>query len=83
MGFGNCILANDVPEHHEVIADTGVIFEKNDEADLTEKMQYLIDNPDIVEENGKKAVKRNGIIPEYVPKRIAPHNWAGIPHIVS
>lgn len=51
MGYGNCVLANDVPEHHEVLGDTGVYFSKTDDVDLTEKLQYLLDNPHIVQQH--------------------------------
>ncbi len=58
MGHGNCVLANDVPEHREVLADAGEYFESKANGDLAGKMQYLIDNPDIVASLGKKAVER-------------------------
>ena len=57
MGFGNCILANDVPEHREVLNEAGIFFQNNIR-DLTNKMQYLLDNPQIIEKLGKKALKR-------------------------
>ena len=40
MGFGNCILANDVPEHREVIGNAGFYFTK-DVDDLSQKIQFL------------------------------------------
>ena len=49
MGYGNCILANDVPEHLEVVGDAGIYFSKTDNADLAAKMQLLLDNPKEVE----------------------------------
>ncbi|RPH90834.1 MAG: glycosyltransferase, partial [Calditrichaeota bacterium] len=49
MGFGNCILANDVPEHREVLGNAGIYFSPVDDADLTAKMQMLIDQPSLVE----------------------------------
>jgi len=58
MGFGNCVLANDVPEHREVLSDAGVYFKAQDLKDLIEKMQYLLDNPKIVRKYREKAVKR-------------------------
>jgi glycosyltransferase involved in cell wall biosynthesis len=45
MGYGNCILANDVPEHHEVLAQTGCYFTTREKDSLREKLQYLLDNP--------------------------------------
>ncbi len=46
MGFGNCVLANDVPEHREVLGDAGVYFSPTDEADLVAKLQMLLDRPE-------------------------------------
>lgn len=49
MGHGNCVLANDVEEHREVLRETGVYFSNNGSVnDLTDKMQYLCDHPDEV-----------------------------------
>lgn len=58
MGHGNCVLANDVPEHREVLGEAGFFFDKQKNGDLTEKMQYLLDNPNIVASYRKKAVSR-------------------------
>lgn len=57
MGFGNCVLANDVPEHREVLENAGIYFKKNIN-DLQEKMQYLLDNPDIIDAYKKRAKMR-------------------------
>ncbi|MDQ7062997.1 MAG: DUF1972 domain-containing protein [candidate division KSB1 bacterium] len=58
MGHGNCVLANDVPEHREVLGDAGFFFDATKEGDLTEKLQYLIDHPEEVEAAGRRAVER-------------------------
>lgn len=58
MGFGNCVLANDVPEHREVLRDSGIFFKTSNLDDLREKMQYLIDHPEVVKQNQAKAVAR-------------------------
>ena len=42
MGYGNCILANDVPEHREVVGNAGFYFKK-DVNDLSQKIQFLAD----------------------------------------
>jgi len=55
MGFGNCILANDVPEHHEVIEDAGLYFSTRNNGHLTTQMQYLLENPDLTAEYRVKA----------------------------
>lgn len=46
MGHGNCILANDVPEHREVLGEAGRYFTAKNPEDLTEKLQYLLDHPE-------------------------------------
>jgi len=58
MGYGNCILANDVPEHREVLGDTGIYFSRSDDDDLRAKMQMLLDNPDIVRQRRRIVVQR-------------------------
>ena len=49
MGFGNCVLANDVPEHREVLGKAGVYYHKNDIDNLAARMQALCDSPGTVE----------------------------------
>ena len=58
MGFGNCVLANDVPEHREVLSDAGLYFTTRKSEDLKNKMQHLLDNPEIVKKYQKRAVNR-------------------------
>ena len=49
MSYGNCCLTSDIPECTEVVEDKAVIFKKGDIEDLSAKLQYLSDNPDIVQ----------------------------------
>ncbi|TDI65265.1 MAG: DUF1972 domain-containing protein [Bacteroidetes bacterium] len=58
MGHGNCVLANDVPEHREVLDDTGVYFHAGELDDLKNQMLYLLRNPEMVEEKRQMAVSR-------------------------
>ncbi len=58
MGYGNCILANDVPEHREVLGEVGVYFNTKGHGVLRDKLQYLLDNPAVVEKYRKAVVKR-------------------------
>ncbi|MFQ5772053.1 MAG: DUF1972 domain-containing protein [bacterium] len=58
MGHGNCVLANDVPEHREVLGEAGFYFNTNQNGDLTTKMEHLLNKPEIVEDYGKKALSR-------------------------
>ena len=58
MGFGNCVLANDVPEHREVMQNAGLFFNTSSVEDLREKMQFLVDHPEIVKQYQSQAVAR-------------------------
>jgi glycosyltransferase involved in cell wall biosynthesis len=59
MGFGNCVVVRDTSANSAVVADAGVKFENAREIEsLSEKLNYLIENPDVVEEYRGKAVVR-------------------------
>jgi glycosyltransferase involved in cell wall biosynthesis len=59
MGFGNCVLVRDTAANSDVVAESGVKFENAREKDsLSEKLNYLIANPDVIEEYRGKSVKR-------------------------
>jgi len=46
--YGVCCLASDIPPHQEAIksGENGLLFAADNSEDLTEKLAYLIDNPD-------------------------------------
>ena len=58
MAYGNCIIANDTPEHKEALEDTGVYYEKNNFEDLTKRMQVVVDSHDLIDACGRKARER-------------------------
>jgi glycosyltransferase involved in cell wall biosynthesis len=58
MGYGNCILANDVPQHREVLGEAGIYFSVSNIKDLTMKLQRLVDRPAEVKLYSGKALKR-------------------------
>jgi glycosyltransferase involved in cell wall biosynthesis len=59
MGFGNCVVVRDTAANSAVVAEAGVKFENAREKDsLSEKLNYLVDHPDVVEEYRGKAVAR-------------------------
>lgn len=58
MGYGNCILANDVPQHREVLGEAGVYFSVREPNDLRQKLQYLLDHPEQVRQFQTKALQR-------------------------
>lgn len=49
MGYGCCCLVSDIPECVEVVGERGVIFPVGDEKALTERLQQLCREPDLVE----------------------------------
>ena len=48
MGYGNAIVANDVPEHRETLGDAGLYYRGPDE--LAKALQLLLDDPATREE---------------------------------
>jgi glycosyltransferase involved in cell wall biosynthesis len=56
MGFGNAIVANDVPEHREVLADAGLYY-RGAQA-LTDALQRLLDDPVLATTMREKAAAR-------------------------
>lgn len=45
MGRGACIVANDVPEHREVLGEAGRYYARNDVADLARILRELVADP--------------------------------------
>lgn len=63
MSFDNCCLTSDIPENADVVKDMGYTFKKSDVADLSEKLEMLINQEEKV-----YAVKKNvcrNILEEY------------------
>jgi len=57
MGFGNCVLVNNIAANLEVIRDTGIGYDGSiGDVDLKNKMEWLINNPAIVKEYASKAM---------------------------
>lgn len=48
MSYGNCCLVSDIPENTEVVKDKAVWHKKGSETDLYEKLQMLLNSPNIV-----------------------------------
>ncbi len=55
MAYGNCVIGTDIPEITEVAEDKAVIFPKGNVTALTEKMQMLSDDPELVQKYRKGA----------------------------
>lgn len=58
MGAGLCVLTSDVPENREATAGVGYTFQCGNVVDLSERLRFLIANPDIREAAGRAARKR-------------------------
>lgn len=58
MAYGNCVVANRVPEHEEVLGDCGRYYAKNDFGELAQIFTGLMQDPDAVREWGAKAEAR-------------------------
>jgi len=56
MGFGNVILANDVPEHHETLDDAGLYYHGSTE--LAAKLQTVLDDKALAEDLRRRAHDR-------------------------
>jgi glycosyltransferase involved in cell wall biosynthesis len=58
MAYGNVILANDCPEHREVLQDCGLYYDFNDQFDLAEKLRQLIHDLAMSTELSRRAATR-------------------------
>lgn len=65
MSYSNCCLSSDIEECTQVCGSSAVYFKKSDINDLKEKLQYLLNNKDIVSDYKKSAA-------DYVLSR---YNW--------
>ena len=58
MAFGHPIIANDVPEHREVLGDAGAYFVAGEPATLTERIEALLADEAGASELGRRAAAR-------------------------
>jgi glycosyltransferase involved in cell wall biosynthesis len=56
MGYGNAIIANDVPEHRETLGDAGRYYHGAE--DLARELQAVLDDPEAAQELGRRAHDR-------------------------
>jgi glycosyltransferase involved in cell wall biosynthesis len=55
MGRGACVIANDVPEHREVLADAGLYYEMNDRGSMARQIAAVVADPELRSRLGKAA----------------------------
>lgn len=48
MSYGNCCLVSDICENTEVVEDKALVFCKSDVKDLRNKLQYILEHPEVV-----------------------------------
>jgi len=57
-----------VPEHREVLEDTGIYFSVKNPKSLTKKLQVLLDHPEVVRKHRSLALER--VCQQYTWERI-------------
>lgn len=50
MSYGNCCVVSNIPECTEVVEDKAVLFEKGNVEDLTDKIQMLLNDNEVVQQ---------------------------------
>ena len=55
LSYGRCVLASNIPENLEALGGNGRTFQAGDVPDLVAKLDYLLANPDEVDEQFSKA----------------------------
>ena len=58
MGHGNCVLANDVPEHREVVEDTGLYFDAEDPKTLVQLFERILEDSELLRSCRHRAQQR-------------------------
>jgi glycosyltransferase involved in cell wall biosynthesis len=58
MGYGNCIVANSIPETLAVAGDAAITFARDEPADLARQLERVIADPDLVDSHRHKALDR-------------------------
>ena len=58
MGQGSLIIANETPENSEVLGHAGILYRKNDAADLARRLQEIAVQPGKYLELRKEALER-------------------------
>lgn len=58
MGLGTPLICSDIPENKFVVGETATLFKRGDIADLREKLEWAIANPDSLRRNGAMGRER-------------------------
>jgi glycosyltransferase involved in cell wall biosynthesis len=58
MAYGQCVIANDVPEHREALGKCGLYYKKNDFNELRVILEGVLKNQELVRQYGQQAATR-------------------------
>lgn len=58
MGYGNCLLVNDVPEHREVVGDCGLWFRAENQDEIVAAFEQVLADPEETRVLGECAEQR-------------------------
>jgi glycosyltransferase involved in cell wall biosynthesis len=58
MAYGNCVIANRVPEHEEVLGDAGLYYDKNNFEQLAELFTKVLSDSELIVKFGQQAQTR-------------------------
>lgn len=58
MSFGKPIIASNIPENIEPMANTGYFFKAKNDYDLSKKIGFLLDNPKLADQKGELGSQR-------------------------
>lgn len=56
ISYGRCVIASDIPPNLELAKDVGLVFESKNVDDLERVLRLAVENPDLVEEMGQRAL---------------------------
>ncbi len=81
MAYRNCIVSSDIQEAIQVVGDAAVTFRGEDPADLAEKLERVLGDPDLVEEMRGKALRR--VQEKYSWDQVAQAHLSVYQHVVN
>lgn len=58
MGLGTPLICSDIPENRFVVGDTAVLFRRGDIDDLRRQLEWALENPRQLKENGRRGRER-------------------------
>ena len=58
MGYGNCVICNELPEALRVVGDAAITFAQNDPDDLARRLERVLTEPELVAEYRRRSLDR-------------------------